>query len=112
MPSGELRERLTFSRRAVTSDGYGNTEGDWEEQFTVWGRVRPRLGGEEVMAARLSGRSVATITLRYSEQTALIDSDWRAVNANSGEVWNIRSAINPDERRRYIELLAEKGVGV
>ena len=110
MPAGELRERVTFSERALTSDGYGNSLGDWADQFTVAARIRPRLGGEEVMAARLSGRNLATITVRYSSDTAEITTDWRAVDTRTGDVWNVRSVVNPDERKRYIDVLAERGV--
>lgn len=110
MPAGKLRERVTFSQRAVTSDGYGNASGDWADEFTVSARIRPRLGGEEVMASRLQGRNLATITVRYSTDTAEITTDWRAVDARTGDIWNIRSIENPDERKRYLDLLCEKGV--
>ena len=111
MSASELRERLTFAQRALQSDGFGNNGavGDFADEFTVAARVAPRLGGEEVFAARLTGRNPAMITVRYSSDTAKITTDWRATNARSGEVWNIRSAI-ATERKDFIEMLAEKGV--
>lgn len=111
MSAGELREKITFAERALVSDSHGNNEGDFEDQFTVSARIRPRLGGEEVMAARLAGKTLATITVRYSTDTKRITSDWRATDARTGDVWNIRTPpINVDEKKKYLEMLCEKGV--
>lgn len=110
MSSAELREKVTFSQRAIVSDGYGNNEGEYVDEFTVAARIRPRLGGEEVMAARLQGKNLATITVRYSSDTAQITTDWRATDARTDDKWNIRSVVNPDERKMFLELLCEKGV--
>lgn len=110
MSAGELRELLAFEQRAITSDGYGNVEGAFAEEFQVAARVRPRMGGEEVMAARLAGRQLFTITVRYSSDTTQITTGWRARNVRSGIYYNIRTAVNVDERTRYIEMLAEEGV--
>lgn len=110
MSGGELRERVTFQRRAVTSDGYGNSQGDWEDEFTVAARIEPKLGGETIQAARLTGKSIANIIIRCSTDTAQITTDWRAFDARSNTIWNIRSIVNPDENKKYFEILAEKGV--
>lgn len=112
MSSADLREKVIFAERAVTSDGYGGTDGAFVDQFTVAARIRPRLGGEEVMAARLQGKTLATITVRYSTDTLQITSDWRATDARNGDVWNIRSVVNPDERKLFLDMLCEKGVPV
>lgn len=106
----ELRQRLAFSKRGVAvDDGYGNVQSEFETQFTVQARVRPRLGGEEVLAARLTGKNIVAITVRYSSQTKQIEADWVATDARSGEVYNIRSAV-PDERKIFMEILGERGV--
>lgn len=113
MPAGELRERVSFQKRGATSDIYGNTQtGDFEEQFVVAARIRPRLGGEQVMAARLAGTQPVTITVRWSAQTKTIAPEWRARDARTGTIYNIRSIVNPDEKHRYIDVLAEAGVAV
>lgn len=111
MSAEELRERVTFSKRGqAVDDGYGNVVTDFVDQFTVAARIKPRLGGEEVLAARLSGRTLATITVRYSAVAARITSDWKAVDARTGEEWNIKaSPINTDEHRQWLEMLCEKG---
>lgn len=120
--AGDLRERLTFSVSAAGSadagdqepDEYGNVTGGggagpgYVEQFEVDARVRPRLGGEEVLAARLAGRNVVAITVRYSTKTAKVTSAWVARD-RAGKIYNIRTAV-PDERKRWVEMLAELGV--
>lgn len=112
--AGELLERVTFSARGVAvDDGYGNVESTFSDRFTAAARIRPRLGGEEVMAARLQGKNLATITVRYSSNTVQITTDWRAIDTRTGDIWNVRSPpINPDERKQFLEILCEKGVPV
>lgn len=112
MSAGALRELLAFDERAATSDGYGNSLGEFAEVFRCAARVRPRLGGEQVMAARLGGVQPVTITVRYDSRTAAVTPDWRARDVRSGVVYNIRSVVNPDERRRWIDMIAEKGVAI
>lgn len=110
MPAGSLRERITFDARAVTDDGYGNpVSGDFTEQFTVWGRVRPLKGGETVLASRLAGTQPVIITVRDTSDTREITSAWRA------RVGSVTYALtsppaNMDERRQYFDILATVGI--
>lgn len=110
MTAAEMRERVTFQARQFESDGYGNTEGDFADEFTVAARIRPRLGGEAVLAARLEGRKLVTITVRHSSDTEQITTDWRAKDARTNVLYNIRSIVNPDEHKHWLEILAEQGV--
>jgi head-tail adaptor len=109
MQAGQLSERFSFEKRAAAVDGYGNFQGDWERQFVVAARRKMLVGGETVMAARLSGRQPAVLTIRNSTQARTITTDWRAVDTRSGDVWNIRS-VTPIEDRSGIDLLVERGV--
>lgn len=116
MRAGDLRDRAGFYQRALTSDGYGNTEGAFPDdpEFTVAANIKPRLGGEQVLAARLQGTHLANITVRTSARTRQVKTDWRVKNERTGEVYNIRSIIDPEQatskRGRFIEMLVEKGV--
>ena len=109
MRAEEMRESWTFSRReAPVDDGYGNANGEFVDQFTVAARVRPRIGGEEVFAARMEGRTLASVTIRYSPAAAGITSDWRATDTRTGDVWNIRAPpVNPDEKKQWLEMTCE-----
>jgi SPP1 family predicted phage head-tail adaptor len=109
MPAGELRERIAFEQQSAVSDGSGGQTVSWSEVFRCAARVKPRLGGEEVTAARLGGRQPVMITVRHSTDTAQVTPDWRARDVRSGAVYNIRTAV-ADERRQWVEMLAEKGV--
>jgi head-tail adaptor len=108
MPAGELRERLAFEQQAAQSDGVGGETAAWATVFTCAARVRPKLGGEDVTGARLAGRQPMMITVRHSSQTRQVTTDWRARDVRTGDVYNIRSAA-PDERKHWVEMLAEKG---
>lgn len=111
MPSdGDLWRRLMFQRRALTSDGYGNNQGDWADEFACDAWVREKLGGEVVLQERLAGRQPLTITVRYFSRTAAVTPEWRAVDARDpSRVFNLRSKANPDGRNRWIEFAADEG---
>jgi len=110
MSAGELRERVAFERREDVDDGYGNVNGQWVEQFVTAARIQPLKGGEAVQADRLAGKQPVIIRVRYAEATNAVDTSWRARNTRTGTVYNLRSAANMDEHRRYIDFLAEAGV--
>ena len=110
MPAGELRHRIAFDKRQDVDDGYGNTKSDFVEQFVVWAGVQAKFGGEAVTAARLTGQQPVTITVRQSSQTNQIEPEWRARDAKSGEVYAIRSIVDPDDSRAYWEILTQTGV--
>ncbi len=114
MQSGDLRERVGFYERVTTSDVFGNNEAGHAEvpSFVVSANIKPRLGGESVLAGRLQGQNLVNITVRYSSDSERITTDWLAKNERSGVVYNIRSIVNPDQKRKFIELLAEIGVAV
>lgn len=115
MTAGPLRSRIAFDKREDLSansppgDGHGNEEGDWEEQFVRNARLRPKLGGEQVMASRLQGIQPYTITVRFDSETRLIQTSWRARNEADGIIYAILGITNPDEKRKYIELTVQAG---
>jgi SPP1 family predicted phage head-tail adaptor len=111
MQAGELRHRLRFEARVTQdTDQYGGAVTDWAEQFTVAAAVKAKFGGEAVTAARLDGRQPLIVTVRQSSDTRQITTDWRATDIYSGDVLNIRSIADPDDRGQWLEMLTEKGV--
>lgn len=111
MPTaGEIDCRFKYQKRTQQADGYGNFQGGWQTQFTLWTQRSFLRGGETVMAARLQGRQPGILKIRSSPEANQITTDWRAVNVDDEtEVWNIRS-VQPSNRRDEIEFLAERGV--
>jgi head-tail adaptor len=114
--AGSLRERAIFARPNSIEDDYGNVSTGWQDMFTVSANFTPRLGGEAVEAARLTGRQPVIIRVRQSPDTRQIRTDWRATNAQTGIAYNIRTAVDPhqgdEQHGKYIDMLAEAGVAV
>jgi SPP1 family predicted phage head-tail adaptor len=114
--AGELRQRVLFARPNIIEDAYGNVSTGWEEMFTVSANITPRLGGETVEAARLTGRQPVVIRVRQSDHTRQIRTDWRATNTHNGVAYNIRTAVDPHEGNtehgKWIDMLAEAGVAI
>ena len=108
MSAGELRERVRFERRVETTDGYGNTKGQWLPQLTVAARIQPLRGSEAVMASRLQGVQPVLIVIRSSAAARGIAPDWRAVDARTGREYAIRTA-QLRETADYVDLLCEAG---
>ncbi len=110
MNRNELRHRVSFEKREKADDGAGGTvDGAFVVQFTVAAAIVPKLGGEVVSAERLAGRQPVVIRIRCSSTTEAITPAWRARDARTQEIYNIRSISNPDMRRQYLELMAESG---
>lgn len=112
MLAGKLNHRFAFDKRPITTDdGYGNVQGDWEEQFKTWAGKRYIIGGgEAITAARLSGHQPVIIRLRCSPLTESIETSWRCRDLITEEVFNIRSITPYEKREGYIDLLIESGV--
>lgn len=113
--AGQLRERVYFQRRGTTDDGYGNEEGAFERFYpagsgSVSAEIMPVRGGEQILAARLTGTTMFEVTLRWCSGLANLQADDRCINARTGEVYNIRSIVNPDMKSRWLALTCELGV--
>jgi SPP1 family predicted phage head-tail adaptor len=113
MQAGDLRERIGFYQRVDSDDGAGNVQAGYAEKpfFQAHANVRPKLGGEGIQAGRLAGSNFVNITVRRSANALLVTTDWRAKDERTGAIYNIRSGpIDPDQKRRWLELLCEEGV--
>lgn len=108
--AGPLRELLAFDKRVNTDDGYGNTEGEWQEQFRCPASAVAMVKGrsETVLAARLTGIQPWLVTVRYSSASATVTTGWRARNVRSGDVYAI-TTVAARPRRDYIDLTCTIG---
>ena len=110
MTIGQLRECVAFEARAMIDDGMGNPQsGDFAEVYRCAARIMPKMGGETVLASRLTGTQPMLITVRVCEVLKDIGTDWRVRDVRSDVVYNIKSFSNPDEKKKYLELLAVSG---
>lgn len=117
MTAGNLRIRLGFFQRENLSDGYGNTKGDYSDDpdFEEYAQGVPRLGGESVIAARLSGVQPLTFRVRQTPDTIEVNSEeWKIRDMDSGREYNIRSIVDPmsgtREHGKWFDILAQSGV--
>lgn len=109
--AGSLKHKISWQRRPLISDGYGNNEGDFEEEFIRWAEIRPSLGIETVNAARLAGQQPVDIIVRRDSDTRQIAPDWRAVGVNDGVVYAITSpAIDMRQDSMHLTIKAVVGV--
>ena len=108
MSAGLLRERVIFEKRSSVSDGAGNFEDNWGSPVSVAARIRSLKGSEGVLAQRLEGKQPVVITVRSQDATRNVTPAWRARYARHGTTYNI-TAVTPDERGAYIDILAVSG---
>ncbi len=118
LQAGDLRAKVGFYRRIEQGDAYGNAEGKYKSvsEFDCAARIVPRLGGENVLASRLTGTNLVNVTVRQSSRTRSVDDAWMLKDERTSVAYNIRSIIDPDEgtsqHGRFFELLCEKGAVV
>jgi head-tail adaptor len=114
--AGDLRQTIVWAEPSGTLDEYGNTQQGWQDRFTLRAQITPRLGGETVEAARLAGRQPVVIRVRNSPDTRLIQTSWKATDADSGIAYNIHAIADPDmggpQHGQWIDVMAESGVAV
>jgi len=105
---GELRSRVTLQRESRVADGGGGYANVWTDlgaSPTVWARIEPLRGREVLQALKLQAPVSHLVTLR---NRADVTAGMRLVAG--GRAFNIRAAINLEERGRWLELLCEEGV--
>lgn len=114
--AGDLHQTVQWAEPFGAMDRYGNEQTSWVNRFVVRAQIAAKLGGEDVMAARLQGRQPVTIRVRSSIDTRKITTHWRVTDTNSGIQYNVRAVADPfmgqPERGRWIEVLAEAGVAI
>lgn len=107
MRVGDLHETITIQQRTVTLDAFGGEVETWATLATVRASVLPQryTTGVEAVASALGRESVQTsytVTIYHrTDVTELHRVYW------SGQALDIRRVIDPDGRRRWLELLCE-----
>ncbi|UYQ70651.1 phage head closure protein [Pelagibacterium flavum] len=107
--AGELRHRISLWKRGDGEDDWGQPipgAGPFEEQGQAWAKIHPLRGGEEVMAARLTGVQPVIFTVRHSTLTKQITSAWE-IKTDDGTTWDVNAISDPDGRKKYLEILAQ-----
>jgi head-tail adaptor len=114
LPSaGSLRERVRIERSMATPDFLGGVQtSKWRAIVTgVPAQITPTTRGAEMVVAQgLQATATFEVWLRSSTETLAITEADRLVDERTGRVFNIRMITNPDERGRYLRVVAERGV--
>ena len=102
-----MRERVTISSDAGVADTGGGRTVVWSTVCTVWAKVIP-INGREIQIGPGQQAEVSTlIVVRYSTATSAITAGMKATIRSVD--YNIRSVIDPDLRRTWLELLCDRG---
>lgn len=107
----KMRYRITLQQEQQTSDLAGGYTLAWSDVATVWAAIdsnsRRTSSTENLTAGQLENRSFFVLTIRYR---AGVTGKMRI--SYGGRVFNIRRAVNVDEKNQWIELFATEGEAV
>lgn len=115
MDTNSLEHSVAFDRREDVEDDYGNTVGDWREQFGRRAAFVYAGGRETVMAARLEGRGILKCRVLSDSSTRAIEQDWRMrdVRSHADQQKQTTYAIVEVDSvtdRFWVYLVVERGV--
>lgn len=101
--AGELNERVTIQRRTVARDAIGGQIETWQVRAQLWAKVQPMSAGEQYRRQQIQAKADWKLTIRYNGDVLPSDRvSWR------GHTAEIRGILNPDMRRRFLELSCEE----
>jgi len=114
MPAGSLRESVTFQRQGVAAgDGKGNFGTAFANitgLVAIAAELTPMRQGETVLAEGVQGRRLYRVCVRYSAIAAAITVKDQMIDARTSVAYNVKAPpINPDKKRKYLEILVETG---
>ena len=108
--AGMLTRRIKIQRPSTIKDSVGAPCRSWLDVATVWADIQPLSGKEAVIANRISAELSHQIIVRYQ---SLFDNPQRVAQMRvlyKARIFNIHSALNEDEKRTQIILLASEGL--
>jgi len=96
---------MTLQREQLSPDGGGGGDLAWSNIATVSGSIKPLTSYVQLRGMQLEAKVSHRITIRHRAGITAKDRV-----AFDGRVFNIRAAIDPDERKHFLDLLVEEGV--
>ena len=105
MRAGQLRDRWTIQRKSVAKSATGAEVVTWTTLCTIWAGEKPMSGTEVLKSGANIAQQTTVLSLRYRSGIT------PAMRATRGSrVLDIEQAINPDGRKRELELLCTEVV--
>lgn len=112
--AGQLRKRLAFKSPPAARDSFGgsadlssNSLDGWVDVCTVSGSVAPWEGRELEAAAKPTAEVTTVIEIRWRVG---IDSTMRILQAETGQIYDIRAVMDVDGRKRKISILCRERI--
>lgn len=99
---GELDRRITIYYNIEGENDFGEIELTRRELISVWAKFEPGTGSEATEANKVTASLTAKFTIRYrtglnETMSIYFDSEWYDI-----------ISINKIDRKRYLEITAEK----
>lgn len=102
---GLLNRRIAIERKTLTPDALGGFTEIWSQHALPWAHIKPMTGRELLHADKIDARAASRFIIRYRSD---LSEDDRI--SYRGDLYNIRSIVNIEERDEYTEILADRGV--
>lgn len=102
MQAGQLRHRITITRKTVTRDTAGDDRtdlGNWVTVAVLWANVAPMAGRELLISEQLQKDATVTVTVRYYPGVTVRD---RVTHA--GTLYDIADVRHIANRRRETQI--------
>lgn len=120
MRGGRLRKRLQVQTFTATPDGHGTPVRSWATVNTVWGSIEPVSGMKTEIGGGMDAERIThKITVRFFPGFSLpnISTTYRIAYQDFQQsqpegvtrIFQIKSALNPDERRISQVLMCMEG---
>lgn len=100
---GDLRHRVVIERAVRTDDGAGGATRAWEPVAVVYAAIWTRSNDENFALDRVAGRASHDVWMRYR---ADVTPEMRITFG--ARVFDIRGAIDPDDRARWLRCPVEE----
>jgi SPP1 family predicted phage head-tail adaptor len=103
--AGLLRYRWTIQQKTVIPSASGEPVATWTDRCTVWGDEKPQTASE-----------VLRNNVAIAQKTTILSIRWRAGltpamrATREGRILDIEQVLNPDGRKREIQLLCTEVV--
>jgi SPP1 family predicted phage head-tail adaptor len=102
-PIGALRRRVTLQAPVEAPDLAGGVARGWMPVATLWAAIEPLASAPVLLGDAPTSRTTHRVVLRWRAGVA---AGMRL--AEGARLFSIRSALDPDERRRRLVLLVEE----
>ncbi len=103
---GEMRHRVTIEQNDGSADGGGGMADSWTTVATVWARVEQFQSSPRAHAGRAAENFSMRATIRHRTD---VSAGMRLTHEN--QIYRIRAASDPEQRKRFLVLSCEREAG-